>query len=452
MIKLVKKYSVERSKELFEKTKRIVPRGVSSGIRGPAFGIMPGVYPMLMERGNGSKLYDVDGNEYIDYILGYGPVILGHAHPKVNEAVREQLEKGTLFGLTTELEYKVAEKIVKDVPCADMVQFLTTGSDAVNLALRIARAYTGKEKIARFEFGYHGTHDWAEVGVSRGSGINYQKTLVSAGIPKSVLNDVIIMPWNDVETVEKVVTRHEHELAAVICEPVAPTPKGDVMVEPEKGFLKELRHFTVEHDVLLIFDEVKSGFRLALGGAQEYYGVIPDLATFSKALANGFPLSVVAGKREIMEFLNSPEGYVVIAGTFNANPICMAAALATLTELEKKGTIKRLHELGQMLQNGIKDAIEDINIEAIVQGVPPYFTPVFTELEKITNAQEYKTVDKYSHRRRKEIFARELVKRGILNHPNHMWYISTAHTNEDITKTIEMVYEALKEAKSAVTL
>lgn len=439
------KLNVEKSKEMFHRAEKLIPGGVNSEIRGPAWGIIPGVYPMVVERGKGSKIYDADENEYVDFVLGHGPVILGHAHPKVNEAIKQQLEKGILFGLSTELEYRLAEKIVNAVPCADMVRFASTGSDVTTAAVRVSRLYTGKEKIAIMDWCYHGTHDWCQVSVGGGLETNYIKVLKSWGVPGSVLDEIIILPWNNLEIVEKILRRHEHELAAVICEPVTPE------IPPEEGFLKVLRELTEAHDILLIFDEIKTGFRLALGGAQAYFGVTPDLATFSKCMGNGFPVSAIAGKSSIMEILGKVE--TSLAGTYNANAIAMVASLATLSELEARNgqAYKHLYELGRKLQKGMREAIDDVGIEAIVQGPEPGpFRLLFTELQKVSNSRELKTIDKPRNKKRRTVFFEQLVQRGIWSHPNHVWYMCTAHNEEDAHKAIEAVEVSLKESKKIV--
>lgn len=439
---MTNKFSVENSKKLFDRAKTVIPEGVNSCIRGPAWEITPGKHPMFIERGKGSRVFDVDGNEYIDYVLGYGPIILGHSHPEVNEAVRGQLERGTVYGLSNENEIKVAEKIIKAVPSADMVRFTSTGTEANMGAIRIARAYTGKDKIARFDLAYHGWEDSFLVGAGGGLPINYFK-IASPGVPKSALEDTIVLPWNDLESVEKILERHGHEIAVVMTEIY-----GDGWIEPNEGFLETLRKVTEDNGILLLFDEVKTGFRLSLGGAQERFGIMPDLTTFAKALGNGFPVAAIAGKRHIMEAV-APMAR--LAGTFNACPLSIAAALATLSVLESggDGLYKRFLNTGKKLQGGIRDAIQDQRIEAIVEGPEPMFRIAFTQLEKITNLEESKTLGEYKNKRRNIVFSYELVKRGIWGHPNHAWFISMAHTNDDVEKTINACYEALKEVKKA---
>jgi glutamate-1-semialdehyde 2,1-aminomutase len=403
-----------------------------------------------MQKAKGSIIYDVDGNEYIDYLLGFGPVVLGHAHPCVNEAVREQLERGEIFGANSELEIKVAERIINGIQSVERVIFTNTGSEATLLALRIARAFTGKEKIVKFEMAYHGWHDWCMVDtfapprrIYGGSKISPLKALMSPGVPSSVLDDVIICPWNDFDAIEKIVDRHSHEVAALICE--TPGPSG--LMLPHKGYLEFLRKITYENDIILIFDEVKSGFRLAFGGAMEYYKVTPDLAVFAKAMGNGFPIACVAGKKNVMQPV--AEYQIMYSGTYNAHPISMAAALATLNELEKNShhVIQHICKLGEYFKNGMKDIIEETKVEAIAEGVGSIIWLLFSDLENIKDARDlYYSTTKYKDRF--DIFRNEMLKRKVfLPAFVHPWFICGAHTKEQIDKTIEAVEESLKKAK-----
>jgi glutamate-1-semialdehyde 2,1-aminomutase len=438
---LPKSFKVEKSQKMFQKAQKLIPEGVNSSIRGPSWGVIPGVHPMYVDRAKGSKLFDVDGNEYIDYVLGYGPVILGHSHPKVNQAVRKQLEKGTLYGLSHENEIKVAEKINKAVPCAEMVRLTSTGTEANIGAVRIARAYTGKDKIAKFELSYHGWEDNLLVGASGGLPINYFKT-ASPGVPKSTLDNVIVLPWNNLDAVEKILKRNADETALVMTEMF-----GDGWIGPKEGFLKELRRITQENGILLLFDEVKTGFRIAYGGAQELFGIMPDLATYAKAIGNGFPIAAITGKKEIMQTAEQAR----LAGTFNACPLNTAAAVATLTELETdyKNRYAKFLGLGRKLQKGVKEAIQDLGIEAIVQGPDTMFKIAFTQLEEVANLKDTKTLDEAQNQKRNAVFAREFTKRGIWGHPNHAWFTSMAHTPDDIERTRKALYDSLKEVKQA---
>ncbi|MEM2969247.1 MAG: glutamate-1-semialdehyde 2,1-aminomutase [Candidatus Bathyarchaeia archaeon] len=314
-----------RSEELFEKAKRLMPGGVNSPVR--AF--QP--YPFFTKRAYGSRLLDVDGNEYIDYCMAYGALLLGHAHPSVVEAVRAQLENGSLYGTPSEQEVELAELICEVVPSAEMVRLVTTGGEATMSALRAARGYTGKRKILKFEGCYHGAHD--SVLVKAGSGATTFGVPNSLGVPEEVGRNTVVVPFNDAAAFEAAVKENKADLAAVIVEPVI----GNIgLVLPREGFLETLREVTEAYDVVLIFDEVITGFRMALGGAQEYYGVTPDVTTLGKVLGGGFPLAAFVGREEIMRMI-APEGKVYQAGTYSGNPISVSAALATLKFLRHRG-------------------------------------------------------------------------------------------------------------------
>ncbi len=436
-----KKIKFENSLRMFENGKRWIASGVSSQTRGPSWGFLPGIHPLFIEKAEGSRLYDVDGNEYIDYLLGFGPIILGHAYPKVIEAVEEQLQKGWLYGLSCELEQKVAEKIVKGVPCAQLVRFFNTGSEATMAATRIARAYNGKDKIVKFEGHYHGWHDWAMIdGTMRGTAISPITALTSSGIPESAVRDTMVLPWNDADALEKIMSRRGEEISAVVCEPTGAYP-------PEKGYLEEIRKITREHDVLLIFDEIKTGFRLAFGGAQKYFGVTPDLSTFSKGMANGFQVSAVAGDKEVM----SPiiDNKIYLAGTFQGHPLSMAASLATLTEIENEDVPNQLFKLGSRLLGGIRNAIEDTDIDVVIQGPESMPSIYFTQLEKISSARDAQTLAQHPHNNRLSSFVLEMIRRGIfLPARPHPCFISASHTEKDIDSAIQAAYHSLKEAKN----
>jgi glutamate-1-semialdehyde 2,1-aminomutase len=402
-----------------------------------------------MSRGSGSRIWDVDGNEYVDYKLALGPLILGHCPPRVIAAVTKQLLEGTMFGTLTEKEVEVAEKIREVVPCAEMVKFATTGAEATQYAIRLARAYTGRDKILKFEGHYHGSHDYvltntsstpvAALGSPRGSYV----IPGSWGIPQETLRTVISIPWNDPVALEKTIRDHAHELAAVITEPVM---MNVGTVPPEDGYLQRIRELTEANQIVMILDEIISGFRLAPGGAQEFYKIKPDLATYAKALAAGFPISAVAGRRDIMEY--AQPGRVSFSGTYHANSICITAAHATLEELTGNdySAYKNLNRTGQKLQDGLEKAVEDTHSQAIVQGVGPGGLQVyFTKLKNIRDYREFTTCDfaKYS------AFHKELIRRGVYIHPgqNEHWFVSTAHTEDDISKTVEAVHDALRAVK-----
>jgi len=439
---LVKELSFEKSKQLFGRAVRVIPGGTNSVARttislGKCEGY-PIECPKFAEKAEGSHIYDVDGNDFIDYLMGFGSVILGHSHPKVKEAVTQQLERGFIYGINHENEVTLSEKIVKHVPCADMVLIRNSGSAANTAALRIVRAYTGKEKIVKFEGHYHAWYDWNIFDRYPAAKLSY------FGIPRSVLNDVIVLPWNDLGIVEDTLSRLGHEIAAVFCE--AYEVNGGV-IPPKKGYLEGLREITREQDIVLVFDEVITGFRLGLSGAQGMLGVTPDLATFGKALGNGFTISVVAGKRSVME--PETEARLWLGGTYNANPVTVAAALATLTELEKEGSYKHIYDMSGKIMKGFRDVIEDVGIEAILQGPGPVFSLYFTDFDEITSASQVAAIPAYPHMKRVTVFFQEMLKRGIFLSAFREGRISVsmAHSEEDANKTIEAAGEAFKEAK-----
>jgi len=435
------KLKLSKSKDAFEVAKKYIPDGVNSSYRSA---VVWKPYPIFINHSVGSRIYDVDGNEYIDYFMGYGALILGHSHPAIINSLTEQIKKGYFFGLPHELSAEVAKKIVEGVPCADMVRFGTTGSECVQAAIRLARAYTGKNKIVKFEGHYHGWHDYIAVSIHppiKCAGLESSPTPVPAspGIPRNLLENIIVLPWNNIEVLEKCLERHSHEIAAVIAEPLM---CNSGCIPPITGYLETLRKLTREHDVLLIFDEVITGFRLAFGGAQEYFNVTPDLAVFGKALGGGLPVAAFAGKKEVMQLLEDAK--VIHSGTYNANPLSMAAANAALTLYQSEGgeIYKRLFKIGEKLIEGLRNAIEDTKVNAIVQGMGPVFQIFFTKRGVITNYREACAANQDQY----ELFHKELLKHGILIHPSMFERIapSAVHTDEEADRTIQCFYEALR--------
>ena len=435
--------NTSRSKELFLRSREIIPGGASSNPRCyPIFD----PYPLTMVRGKGSRIWDLDGNRYIDYKLALGPLILGHCPPKVVEAVSKQLQQGSMFGTLTEGEINAAEKIHRTVPSAEMVKFATTGTEATQLAIRLARAFTGRNKILKFEGHYHGSHDYVLTNTAStpvaalGSRTRPYVIPGSWGIPDETLRTVVSIPWNDSAILEKTIREHANELAAVITEPIMMNV-GTVL--PQEGYLQRIRELTEQNQIVMILDEIISGFRLAPGGAQEYFGLKPDLATYGKALAAGYPISAVAGSREIMEL--ALPGRVSFSGTYHANPLCIAAADATLSELlaNEAAAYKHLRKIGGLLQNGIEELIRETHSHAIIQGVGPGgFQIYFTALSQIRDYREFVSCDFVKYRR----FHKEILKRGIYTHPgqNEHWFVSTAHGEEDVESTLSAVRESLK--------
>jgi len=421
---------LSESKRLFERSKTLVPGGVNSPVR--AFE----PYPFFVKSTKGSRLTDVDGREYIDYCLGYGPLILGHANPEVIEAVREQLAKGTLYGTPSEQEVELAELINACVPSAEMVRLVTTGAEATMSAIRAARGFTGRKKIVKFEGCYHGAHD--SVLVKAGSGATTFGMPDSLGVPEETVRNTIVIPFNDVEKFEEVVKREKENLAAVIVEPVI----GNIgVVPPKEGFLEALRELTAKYGVVLIFDEVITGFRLGIGGAQEYYGVTPDLTTLGKILGGGFPMAAYVGKEEIMRLI-APSGKVYQAGTYSGNPVSVVAGLATLKVLRsRKGVYSGLEEKCEKLVKLLERVAEESSVSMWVNHVASMFQAFLTD-KPVYDYASAKTSDV---KRFKEVHGR-LLKQGVFVPPSQFetCFISTAHTLDDIEKTVESFRRAIQ--------
>ena len=438
----------DRSKDLWKRTCEVVAAGVGSHAQaGP-----PGAYdpfPLYMKDGFGSRIHDLDGNEYIDYALALGPLIHGHCPPRIIDAVIGTLRKGPWQNPPSELLLEVGKKVT-ELTRTDLVRFTNSGTEATMNALRVARAFTGKRKVLLFEGCYHGGYDYAlcthpPLRFTRTGKLLPDNPLLlrllpdSLGIPQEVLDTVIVVPWNDVSVLEKTIENHADELACVITEPVL---MNIGCVPPEKGYLETMRRLTEKNDVILIFDEVITGFRLALGGAQEYFGIKADLATYAKALSGGFPMGAIAGKKEIMSMF--VPGKVVHFGTMNANPVCLAACGASLDMLRENDgvALKDMNRRGDRLISGIQDAIETTDVEAVVQGIHGAGLQIyFTRLEKISNYRDFQTCNKKAF----GLFHKELLRRGIYVHPaqHEHFFISTAHTDEDIDRAISAVKEGL---------
>lgn len=417
----------DRSVDLYTRARRSLAGGVSSNVRS-----LSSPVPLFYKGGRGSRIFDVDGNEYIDYCLGQGPLILGHSHPRVVEAVKRQLEIGQLYAGQHELEIFVSEKLQRLIPCAELVRFSNSGSEAVHIALRVARAFTGKKKVIKFEGHYHGWFDNILVSLNPGREEFFRPKLESKGQTDAVLDEVIVLPWNDLELLRHVLRTQADEIAAVIMEPVM-CNTGCIL--PEDGYLEGVRRLCTESRTVLIFDEIITGFRLGLSGAQGYFGVTPDLATFGKAMASGFPASCLAGKREIMELIADLS--VVHAGTYNSNPVCLAAVLATIEELEEGDHYQRLFALGRQLMRGINELAERKSLGLLIQGLGPMFHLSFTEQKRIRNYRDYLGVDAARY----VSLANHLQNVGIRVIPRGIWYLSTAHTEEDIAITLEKFSE-----------
>lgn len=373
-IEIYEEYSrrTRKSKALFERAKRYLPGGNTRTT------IFWDPHPIYFARGSGFTIYDIDDNAYLDFLGNYTSLIHGHAHPKIVEAIQHATERGTAAHLPTEDEVKLAELLCKRFPSLDRVRFGNSGTEATMHALRVARAYTGKDKIMKAEGAYHGTHLWAEVShhpdLSKVGPIEHPSSIPEVGTPTSIAKDVVIYPFNNQEITEKLLREHKDDLAAVIVEPVMRT------IPPEHEFLKFLREITIENDVLLVFDEVICA-RISIGGAQEYYGVIPDLTALGKIFGGGLPFGAFGGREDIMEFSNpSKEKTVDQGGTFNANPVTMAAGIVA-TEMLTSEAISRLNALGDTQRTGMKKVLQDLGIMAKLTGVGSLCTMYFTDKE-----------------------------------------------------------------------
>ncbi len=422
----------ERTAELVGRAAKVLP-GASLG----SFQL-PLDQTVVIAEGRGPRLWDVDGNEYIDYVLGSGPMLLGHAHPAVVEAVQRQAAQGSTFYCLNEPIIALSEVIIDAVPCAEAIKFVSTGTEATFHALRLARAFTGKQNILKFEGGFHGVHDYALVSAFGMDTTGERRRVVdSAGIPQAASGTVIVAPYNDAETAREVIAAHAGTLAAVIMEPMQRA------ITPVPGFLEAVREATTEHGVLLIFDEVVTGFRLAYGGAQEYFGVVPDLATYAKAIGGGYPLAAVCGRRDILALTNPQQrgtsAYAVLGGTLSGNPVAAAAGLATLGELKQSGVHARLFATGNRLREGIAALGHDLGIPLQVPGVGPVFQVFFTD-HPIVNHADTLAADAPRATR----FAMELLRRGIFHAPNTKFYLSTAHTDTEINQTLTVIEDALR--------
>ena len=425
----------KRSGELFAEAQRYMPGGVSSPVR--AFAAVGGK-PLFITQGRGSKIYDVDGNRYIDYVCSWGPLILGHAHPKVVEALTTAAGRGTSYGAPTELETELAKLIVEAMDSIELIRFVNSGTEAVMSALRLARASTDRTKLIKFAGCYHGHADMLLV--QAGSGVATLGLPDSPGVPRAATRDTLIAPYNDPTAVEALFKEYPEEIAAVIVEPVA----GNMgVVPPEPGFLESLRQLTREHGALLIFDEVITGFRVAYGGAQALYNIEPDLTCLGKVIGGGLPVGAYGGERELMELV-APLGPVYQAGTLSGNPLAMAAGVATLKELARPATYERLDRLARQLAQGLEEGAAQADVSLRVNRVGSMLTPFFTDQP----IRDYATAKRADSQRYAQFFW-GLIDRGVYPPPSpfESWFVSLAHTPEDIARTVEAAHQALRDAR-----
>ncbi len=427
-----------KSQALQKRAQKVIPLGVNSNFRYWGEGLTP-----YVERACGAYLWDVDGRRYIDYRLAFGPIILGHAFEEVDARVIEEVKRGVLFAMTGELEVAVAEMMVEMCPAVEMVRLACSGTEATMHAIRVARAYTGRELIVKFEGNYHGFHDhtlWSTYAPTESYGNRRSPIPVpaSSGIPKSMRELVITLPFNDFEGFERIIRSYGEQIACVITEPC----QGNCgAIEPRPGFLELIRQKTREYGIVFILDEVKTGFRIANGGAQEYYGIDPDLATYAKAMGNGYPVAAFGGKKDIMSIIGHG---VAQGGTFTNNKAGIAAAYATLMLLREKPILATIQERGQRLMVGLKEIFDDNGIPAVMSGYPAMFSFALG-VESVSCQRDWNESDKglYLH------LAEMAIERGIM--PDHdarePWFLCYQHSEADIDETLNIYAEIVKDVR-----
>lgn len=420
----------EASRLLYEEAKHYIPGGVNSPVR--AFQAVGG-HPLFIQAGRGSRIRDVDGNEFIDYVCSWGPLILGHCHPRVMEAVEEAVKLGTSFGAPTPGEVSLARRICEAVPSIESVRLVNSGTEAVMSAIRLARAYSRRDKILKFAGGYHGHMD--ALLASAGSGIATLGLPGSPGVPPHVVADTIVVPYNDLEAVKTAFERYKEEIACVIVEPVA----GNMgVVPPIGGFLEGLREITSHYKALLIFDEVITGFRLSYGGAQALFGIQPDLTTLGKIIGAGFPVGAYGGRKEIMQMV-APAGPVYQAGTLSGNPVAVSAGLAVLEVLHNSEVYERLESVSAVLEEGLRKSAEEAGLKVTINRMGSMFTLFFTP-DPVTDfaSASRSNKEQYAH------FFWEMLHRGVYFAPSQFEanFVSLAHSDEDIAATIAAARQA----------
>ena len=433
----------KKSREVFEEASRFIPGGVNSAIQ------FFNPYPVYVVKGYGSRLWDVDGNEYIDHCLAYGAMTAGHRNPKIVEAIKKQIEEGgSLLGAPSPKATELAKEISRRIPSIEMIRFTNSGTEATMYAVRLARAVTRRKKIIKMEGAYHGAHDYLLISdkprrlALMGSIESPASTADSLGTPDEVVKLTIVIHFNDIECLERALKKHENEVAAIVTEAIM-TNSGVIL--PEKDYLKEVRKLCDYHGVLLIIDEVKTGFNAAPSAAFMMYNIEPDLVTLGKVIGGGTPLAAFGGKREFMEEI-TPIGGAVHYGTYNANPLSVAAGLAALREVFTEEAHERMKKLNEKLYKGVKDALEDTKIKAVLTKVGNMGS-IFFGLDKTPkNFREAFRSDKHMWYR----YWLGMINKGVIPYGGawfEEWFVSAMHTEEDIDKTIEKVYETFKELK-----
>ena len=424
-----------RQTELLDRAQRYLVGGTLGEFR------LPSESAMVISHASGTRIFDCDGKEYIDFLLGSGPMMLGHCHPRVVAAVQEQVARGTTFLSITEPAIRLAEQIVEAVPCGEKLRFTSSGSEAMSYAIRFARAFTGRSKYLRFEGAWHGVSDTVlfnsrptEIGTYPASSVD------GAGIPSSYASEVLTSPFNDSEAARQLIKEFSGELAAVVVEPL------QRCIRPRSEFLEELRRLTIDHGILLVFDEVVTGFRLAWGGAQERYGVIPDLAAYGKSISGGYPNAAVCGRADVLDTANpwrepTDPKRVIASGTFSGNPVSAAAGLATLDVLKGPGTYERLHAMGATIVHEIEGMGNELSIPLKVGGEGPVLQVLFTEESSIVDYGSMLRADKLRAYR----YGLAMIRRGFFISPYEKIYLSTVHSDDDISRFLEATREVLRE-------
>ena len=420
------------SDRLFNEAQKYIPGGVNSPVR--AFKSV-GMNPLYITKGKGSKIYDVDGNEFIDYVCSWGPLIFGHAYEPVIKSIVASAENGTSFGANTQAEIKLAELITEIFPSIEKIRMVNSGTEATMSAVRLARGYTGRNKIIKFEGCYHGHGDGFLI--KAGSGVLTYGIPGSPGITPNTAEDTLVARYNDLESVKRLMASNKNSIAALIVEPVA----GNAgVIPPADGFLEGLREITENENIVLVFDEVITGFRIALGGAQEYFGISPDITCLGKIIGGGLPVGAFGGKREIMEYL-APDGPVYQAGTLSGNPIAMSAGYTTLSMLKERKVYDELEKKGKYLEEGIKDNLKKLKLNFVQNRIGSMSCLFFNE-KPVGDFETAMSSDANLY----AAYFKEMLQRGIYLAPSQFeaGFISTAHSMEDLDRTIRADYESLK--------
>jgi len=412
-----KKLKLEISDNMYQKALKIIP-GAIAGIRRP-YNFVPGEYPIYFDHAKGGRVTDVDGNEYIDMLCAYGPIIIGHREEEIDNAVIEQIQnKGFCFSLTQPIQNKLAEKLIELIPSAEMASFVKTGSDATSVAIRVARASTERVKVIRC--GYHGWHDWC--------------VEVKGGIPRKLWEDVYEFHYNELDELEDLMKQHGDETAAIIITPVG-HPMAEKVQMPKPGFLEGVRALADKYGTVLVFDEIRSGFRYDLGGAQKLFGVTPDLSVFGKAMANGYPIGAVVGKEKYMKVLADK---VFLSSTFFPNSLAQVAALKTIEILERDNILDKVKAKGELFGKRLQEIVRDVPYDVEVSGIP--LMPFITFKKDADNL----------YKKLRPGFYTELIRRGVFLQPYHHGYVAYRHTDEDIIYAADMVAESFAELKKYI--